>query len=211
MLMQGQAGAIPSQSNKSGQNSVAQGWLNELLASELLPVYSSLNQGGYLFSTFVNAVTLAATHASPLTAGTGTPILSVYNPANSGKNLHLVKTKSTTTSGTPAGPLLWNVVPNPANITAASAPGASNIIGGAAGSVAKCWNNTAVTGSTAGTAYRVLGGPAAVAAGAGLYNFEEEHKGDLIIPPGSMLALCATGAGTTHVISAWAEWAEVPI
>jgi hypothetical protein len=210
MLLQGQAGAIPTQSNKSGQNNVAQGWLNELLVSELIPVYSTLNQGGFLFSTFVNAVTLAATHASPLTAGTGTPILSVYNPPNSGHNIHLVRTKSTTTSGTPGGPLLWNVVPNPANITAAAAAASSNIVGGALGSVAKCWNNTAVTGSTVGTAYRVLGGPAAVAAGAGLYQFEEEHKGDLLIPPGVMLALCATAAGTTHIVSAWTEWAELP-
>ena len=211
MLIQAQAGAIPTQSNKSGQNNIAQNWLNELLVSELAPQYSSLNQSGFLFSTFVNAVTLAATHASPLTAGTGTPIISVYNPANSGKNIHLIKTKSTTTSGTPAGPLLWNLVPNPANITATASAPQSNIVGGGAASVAKVWNNTAVTGSTVGTAYRVLGGPAAVAAGAGLYNFEEEHKGDLIIPPGSMMALCCTGAGTTHIISAWAEWAELPI
>jgi hypothetical protein len=210
MLIQAQAGGIPTQSNKSGQNNLAQGWLNEALVTELIPQYSMLNQSGFLFSTFVNAVTLAATHASPLTAGTGTPIISIYNPANSGKNIHLIKTKSTTTSGTPGGPLLWNLVPNPANITSASASAQSNVVGGGAASVAKVWNNTAVTGSTVGTAYRVLGGPAAVAAGAGLYNFEEEHKGDLIIPPGSMMALTCTAAGTTHIISAWSEWAELP-
>jgi hypothetical protein len=211
MLVQLQAGAIPTQSNKSGQNNAAQGWLNETLVSETLPQYSTLNQNGFLFSAFVNAVTLAATHASPLAAGTGTPIISIYNPLNSGKNVHLVKTKQTTTSGTPGGPLLWNIVPNPANITSASASPVSNIVGGGAASVVKCWNNSAVTGSTAGTAYRALGGTAAVAAGAGIYSHEEEHKGDLIIPPGTMMALCCTAAGTTHIISAWCEWAEMPI
>jgi hypothetical protein len=211
MLIQAQAGNLPNQSNKSGQNSVSQGWLNEALVSEILPPYSTLNQNAFVFTAFVNGVTLAATHASPLTAGTGTPILSIYNPANSGRNIHLLRSKSTTTSGTPGGPLLWNVIPNPANITAASSVPSSNIIGGAAASVAKLWVNTATTGSTVGTPFRVLGGPAAVAAGAGLYNFEEEHKGDIIIPPGSMLALAATAAGTTHIVSAWTTWAELPI
>ncbi len=211
MLIQAQAGAIPTQSNKSGQNNIAQGWLNEVLVSELIPQYAEANQAGFMFSAFVNAVTLAATHASPLTAATGTPILSIYNPANSGKNIILVKTKSTTTSGTPGGPLLWNLVPNPANITATFTVPQSNIVGGGAASVAHLFNNIAVAGSTVGTAYRVLGGAAAIAVGAGIYSFEEEHKGDLIIAPGSMIALCCTAAGTTHIISAFTEWLELPI
>jgi hypothetical protein len=211
MLLQAQAGAIPTQSNKSGQNNVGQGWLNEMQMSELLPQYSTLNQLGFVFSTFVNALTLAATHASPLTAGTGTPILGVYNPVGSGKNLHLLKTKMTSTSGTPGGPLIWNVVPNPQNITATFTTPASGNVGSGAAAVAHVFNNTAVTGSTVGTPYRALGGPAAIAIGAGLYSTEEEHKGDIIIPPGAMLALCATAAGTTHIVSAWTEWAELPI
>ena len=211
MLIQAQGGGIPSTSNKSSQNNAGQGWLNELLISELLPQYSALAQASLLFTTFANAVTLAATHASPIAAGTGTPIISVFNPANSGKNLHVIKMLQATTSGTPGGPLVWNLIPNPANITAASSAPFNNLSLTQTGSVARCWNNTAVTGSTVGTAFRNAGGPAAALATGSVLTFLEEFKGSIIVPPGSMLALAATAAGTTHIISAFAEWAELPV
>ena len=211
MLIQAQAGGIPNIANKSGQNNCAAGWLNEILVSELAPNYSALAQIGLLFSTAATAVTLAATHASPIAAGTGTPIISIFNPANSGKNLHLIKMLQATTSGTPGGPLVWNLIPNPANITATSAAPFNTLSLSQAGSVARCWNNTALTGSTAGTAFRTAGGAAAAAVTGTVLTFVEEFKGSIIIPPGSMLALAATAAGTTHIISAFAEWAELPI
>lgn len=173
--------------------------------------YEKASRGG-VYTAFVNALTLAATHASPLTAGTGTPIIGIYNPIGSGVNIAILKVGHTTTSGTPGGPLLWNIVPNPQNITAAANQTATNNgTLATAGSISKVWSNTAVTGSTAGTAFRVHGGPGAVAAGAGLYGFIEEHAGDLIIPPGTMLALCCTAAGTAHIVGAFVTWEEVAI
>ena len=211
MLIQAQSSGVPNASNKSAQNNAAQGWLNELMVSELAPNYSMLAQSGLVFTTFATAVTLAATHASPIAAGTGTPLISIFNPSNSGKNLHVIKMLQATTSGTPGGPLLWNLIPNPANITAASSAPFSNLSLSQTGSVARCWNNTAVTGSTAGTAYRTAGGPAAAIATGSVLTFVEDFKGSIIIPPGAMLALAATAAGTAHIISAFAEWAELPI
>ena len=79
------------------------------------------------------------------------------------------------------------------------------------GSATVIWNNTAITGSLQGVPFRNAGGPAAIAAGAGIYTYTEMYDGSLIIPPGTMIALACTGAGTSHVISVFAEWEEIPI
>ena len=183
---------------------------NSLVVTENRGRYAEKTSRGGTFLTFIDALTILATHASPLAAGTGTPIIGIYNPVGSGVNIEIIKAGHATTSGTPAGPLKWNVIPNPQNITAGVAGNlVSALINGAVASVAKLFNNTATTGSTAGTVFRPHGGPAAIAEGAGIQSYVEEHAGDLIIPPGSMLALAATGTGTTHILSAFVEWQEV--
>jgi hypothetical protein len=190
---------------------VRQGKQGEVVVNEFMPVYYEAAYRGSLYTAFVNAVTLASTHASPIAAGTGTPIIGLYHQVGSGRNLVVIKTVHSTTSGTPGGPLLYNTIPNPQNISIAATAPTSNQSFQTTGSVAKLFNNTAITGSTVGVAQRTIGGPAAVAAGAGMYTFTEEHKGELIIPPGAMVAIACTAAGTTHVINAFVEWMEMPI
>ena len=214
MLIQGQVGAPSSQASIPPGTTppIRQGQLGDLIVSELHGRYYETNYRQAVFSTFINALTLASTHATPLAAGTGTPIIGVYNPIGSGKNISIIRVQQATTSGTPAGPLLWNLVPNPQNITAATNATAYNMATLAqTGSIAKVWNNTAVTGSTAGTAFRNVGGMPAVAATGNVLAYAEEYAGTLIVPPGSMIALVCTGAGTTHVISCYLEWEEIPV
>jgi len=115
------------------------------------------------------------------------------------------------TSGTPAGPLLWNMVPLPQNITAANTTPFSLMINSPSASVAKVWSNTAVTGSSAGVLLFPEGGFAAVAAGAGVMSLMNLHDGDIIIPPGSMLALCSYATGTTHLTSGVVIHEEVSV
>ena len=185
---------------------------NSLVVSENRGRYAEAVSRGLTFMTYIDALTLAATHASPLAAGTGTPILAVYNPVGSGVNLEITHAGHATTSGTPAGPLKYNIIPNPQNITQTPTGNlVSALINGAVASVAKVFNNVALTGSTLGTVFRPHGGPAAIAEGAGIQSYVEEHAGDLIIPPGSMLALAATGTGTTHILSAFIEWKETQV
>lgn len=212
MLIQGQVGAPQAQSIPAGTTPpVRQGQLGDVIVSELHGRYYETNYRGALFSTFINALTLASTHATPIAAGTGTPIIGIFNPAGSGKNLSLVRVQQATTSGTPGGPLLWNTIPNPQNISATFTAPFSNFNLAQQGSVARIFNNTALTGSTAGVAFRTAGGMAAVAATGAILTYSEEYAGDILVVPGTMIALATTAAGTSHVISVFAEWEEIPI
>lgn len=213
MLIQGQIGAPSAQSLAAGTTpAVRLGQLGDVVVSELHGRFYETNYRGALFSTFVNALTISSTHNTPLAAGTGTPIVSLHNPVGSGKNLSLVRIQQSLSSGTPAGPLIWNIVPNPQNITAAPNAVAFNSASlQQAGSVSRIWNNTAVTGSTAGVAFRNAGGMAAIAAGAGVNTYTEMYDGALIVPPGFMIALTSTGTGTSHLLNVYAEWEEIPV
>jgi hypothetical protein len=211
MIIQGQVGA-PGQSITSGSTPpLRQGQLGDMIVSELHGRFYEQTYRGAVFSTFVNALTIASTHATPIAAGTGTPIIGIFNPANSGKNIVLIRVQQATTSGTPGGPLLWNVIPNPQNITATSTAAYSNASLAQSGSVTRIYNNTALTASTVGVAFRNAGGPTAVAATGAIMTYTEMYDGSVIIPPGSMLGLAATAAGTSHVINVYAEWEEVPV
>ena len=212
MLIQGQVGAPQAQSIPAGTTPpIRQGQLGDVIVSEVHGRYYETNYRGALFSTFINALTVASTHASPIAAGTGTAIIGIYNPAGSGKNVSIVRVQQATTSGTPGGPLLRNTIPNPQNITASFAAAYSNFNLAQQGSVTRIFNNTALTGSTAGVAFRTAGGSAAVAATGVILTYSEELAGDLLVTPGSMVALAATAAGTSHVISCFVEWEEIPI
>ena len=212
MLIQGQVGAPQAQSIPAGTTPpIRQGQLGDVIVSEVHGRYYETNYRGALFSTFINALTVASTHASPIAAGTGTAIIGIYNPAGSGKNVSIVRVQQATTSGTPGGPLLWNTIPNPQNITASFTAAYSNFNLAQQGSVTRIFNNTALTGSTAGVAFRTAGGSAAVAATGVILTYSEELAGDLLVTPGSMVALAATAAGTSHVISCFVEWEEIPI
>jgi hypothetical protein len=211
MIIQGQVGA-PAQTNTPGSTpAIRQGQLGDMIVSELHGRFYEQTYRGAVYSTFVNALTIASTHATPIAAGTGTPIVGIFNPANSGKNIVLIRVQQATTSGTPGGPLLWNIIPNPQNITATSTAAYSNASLAQSGSVTRIFNNTAITGSTAGVAFRNAGGPTAVAATGAIMTYTEMYDGSIIVPPGSMLGLAATAAGTSHVINVYAEWEEVPV
>ena len=97
MLIQGQVGAPNNQASIPPGTTppLRQGQLGDLIVSELHGKYYETNYRQALFSTFVNAYTVVSTNATPLAAGTGLPIISVYNPIGSGKNMSLVKLQQT--------------------------------------------------------------------------------------------------------------------
>jgi phage tail sheath gpL-like len=79
-------------------------------------------------------------------------------------------------------------------------------------SAMKAYNNVALTGyaaSQSGAFQLPIGGPAAVAAGAGSYLADEEVAGSIIIPPGAIFAVSGTAVGTTHIVDASILWAEI--
>ena len=222
MLIQGQVGAPQAQSIPAGTTPpIRQGQLGDVIVSEVHGRYYETNYRGALFSTFYNALTVASTHASPIASGTGTPIIGIYNPAGSGKNISLLRMTQAFTSGTATGPNLWNIIPNPQNISATPTTSNTNVLGAtlstvsnnAAGSVARIFNNQSLTGqTTTGVAFRTAGGPTSAATVAGqIQTFTEDFQGDFIVVPGTMIALCTYANGTSLVMNVYVTWEELPI
>lgn len=165
----------------------------------------------YTAANAAAGVTLASTSASPLAAGTGVPIIGLYNPAGSQVKLVVLRVKIAQVSGTPGGGFAWNVIPaTGSTITAASTQGLNNLTF-AAGGQAKVYNFTAITGSTAASMFRPIGGPAAIALGAGVNSVEEITDGDIVIMPGCFAGIACTAAGTTNIVSAGVTWEEVAL
>jgi hypothetical protein len=165
-----------------------------------------------VFSLYTGAITVASTHVSPLAAGSGTPIIGLWNPQNSGKNLVVLKHGIVTVSGTPGGGFVWNYASNQTITQAVSGTTVCNFLGLGTSSVAKTFVNAATTGSTAGIAFRLAGfGAAITAAGSVGANTPvlEDDAGDIIVPQGAYVALAAYAAGTSNVVAASITWSEM--
>jgi hypothetical protein len=168
----------------------------------------------YSFATALAGVTAAAGMVSPLAAG-ATPLLAVYNPSGSGKNLELLFAYAFNVSGTPAaGPMAYSLGPT-ALVTAVGAQPTSNLSGIAQGSVARGFSNSALTGSSALLTVRPaffsqVGTPGAIAAAQPAI-YQDELSGSIIVQPGSLVAICPAGAGTTYVLGCALTWEEVPV
>lgn len=181
---------------------------------ELSGKYEEATERQQVFSvtSTLAGVTVAATHVSPLAAGTGTPIVAVFNPSNSGKNIVIIKAQALWVSGTAgAGGLAWNVSCG-GSISAAenAAPVADN--GSSARSVARGFTSTALTGSLIGVLLKpvqncgVFAG--AIAATTVGLNCAEEVEGSIVAPPGCYVAIAAAAAGTSPIVQASLSFRE---
>jgi len=164
----------------------------------------------YTAATPAAGITVAATHVSPLAAGTGTPIVGLFNPVGSGVVLKILKARIQSISGTPGGPFVYNVIPAPAGISAAGQQGLNNKTF-VAGGLAKAFVGSAITGSALATMFGVAGGPSAIALGAGINSVDVVVDGAIHVQPGAFFGLAATAAGTTHIVAAMLTWAESPL
>jgi hypothetical protein len=212
MLIQGQVGLQALQDGSQVNLSI--GRQGEALVSELHGRYYQLAKRGLLFGFSTAAVTIAATHNSPLAANTGTPILALWNPIASGKDLVVLKHSIASVSGTPGGPMVWNWGTVTATAAALSTVVSARMGQSPAGSIANVYSNVVTTSSLAGALHFHAAGISAVAAtGQGGANAPvyEDRGGDIIIPPGSWGALCSTATGTSHVVQASVIWAELVI
>lgn len=191
------------------QGTLRIGRMADLIVSEYRGRFAEAASRGMVFSASVSGLTYLATMNTPLSAGTGVPVIGVLNPTTSPRNLEIIAAIVASTSGTPGGPFHLNVIPNPTGITAAAT---GNIISHnsfqAAGSQAKAYI-TALTGSAAATYLRPLGGPGAAAVGAGNNHVYEDLGGQIIVTPGSFVGIAGTAVGSSHVISAALIWQEV--
>jgi hypothetical protein len=214
MLIQGQVGQPSQTSIPPGTTPpVRQGQMGELITSPLQgKYYENAYRGNlYVMSTIALGTTLVAANVSPPGAAAAT-FLTLFNPTGSGKNAVILRTIINSLSGTPGGPFSFAVIPPNAGITAAANLTAINLLTlAAAGSLMRGYVQTALTGGLVHVMLRCIGGPAAIAAGAGVYSVSEETAGDIIVPPGGALSIAIAATGTTHVAAASLIYAELPI
>ena len=214
MQIQGTVG--PPSTGQIGPGTAANvrlGGLADLVLSELQGRYYENTYRGNTWSAAAAAVgaTIIAANASPVGAGAAA-LFALYNVAGNALNAVIKRVIINTISGTPGGGFVWNVIATPAGITAtANVTPINNKTFAAAGSMMRIFSQTALTGSVLSTMFRPIGGPAAIAAGAGLYSVVEETAGDIIVPPGGALIIANTATGTTHVVCCGLTWDEVPV
>jgi hypothetical protein len=215
MEITGRAGEV--RTSVGGEETFRQGRYAEMLVTELFGryFYSALNNR--FFHTFVRAVTITATHNTPIAAATATPVVGIHNPIGSNKAAVITRIAFHSTSGTPAG---GQVVVNALQTTTAPTTPGGNIfsgnLGAAAspqGSVMRPFNNVALTGMLPVVGNEITlvgGGQSAIALGVATGVPGEDLGGQLIVPPGYLVAVMAgTGAGTTWIVNASMSWQEV--
>lgn|SRR5262245_1424964 len=215
MEITGRIGEV--RSTVGGEETIRQGRYSEVLVTELFGryFYSALNNR--YFHTFVRAVTIAATHNTPIAAATATPIVGIHNPIGNNKAAVLTRFALMSTSGTPAG---GQVVLNTLQTTTAPTTPGGNIFNGnlaasasPQGSTMRPFNNVALTGMLPVVGNEILllgGGQSAIALGVATGVNGEDLGGMVVVPPGYLAAVMGgTGAGTSWVVNAALSWQEV--
>jgi hypothetical protein len=182
---------------------------------------------GTLFSTGMTVTSISnVTFTTATVDATATPIVGVWNPLGSGKNLVILQARiqivNTALQTTGQGGFVWLTGTGESAISTGLTP-LNRLTLTASGSIAKGFANTALTGKSASLSIReasgLAGGPMnntsflQTAVGALSPNVVaiENIDGAIIVPPGGVLSLqCTT---TPIAISAASSllWEEVPV
>jgi len=179
--------------------------------------YFEATRLGRQYTSFVRAVTVAATHNTPIAAATATPVVGIHHPIGNAKAAAVQRICVSSVSGTPAG---GQFVVNMLQTTTAPTTTAGSIFNGLfsavaspQGSTMRSFNNTALTGMlpVVGSEIALVGGgQAAIAIASQVQAISEDLGGAIIIAPGFLFALMAgTGAGTAWIVNASVSWTEI--
>lgn len=182
---------------------------------------------GRLFSGGMTLTSVAnATFSTGTLGATCTPILGVWNPLTSGKNLIILQAKvspvNTALQTTGAGSLMWATSINNAVLTLGSAP-MNRLTLSPTGSVAKDLAGIALTGLTNNLTVRdasalgsgVVSNLSTLQTAVGLFPPQftsvDNVDGSIIVPPGGVLALlCTTNPPVAISMASSLLWEEVP-
>jgi hypothetical protein len=234
MNVQGVVGQ-PSQSSISpGVSANARlGQLGDAVVSELHGrFYENAYRNNLFRAGTTSVVTLTANHgtanglsATLATAAAGTPILGIYNPASSTVNAVLLQASlalmiQTATSPVPPGALVWAVSLGNAAISTGLVPWNSKTLAQAGSQVKAFTGGTALTGLTNVltaieaadfSAGSLTYGTVAITAPTPNSMQVSNLDGQIIVPPGGVLALYNTAASTTFNFTGRLLWEEVPV
>jgi hypothetical protein len=167
------------------------------------------------------AVTVTSANTTAGAVGTIKLINGFYNPTASGVNAIIYQAVIATVSGTPAGPLYWNFLQEVATSTATGTIQQALLKNTAGNSLMVAQTGVVIAGAGTPSFIQagVIGGNSAVAAGAGVSSYTVDYRPPLtgsngsyfiIVPPGTVFGIAATGAGTSHVVQTTMYWEEVP-
>lgn len=212
MLIQGQVG-FPLGRAALGTNPVAPaGVLGELLESRLLPDYHTLVKNGLVFTSSLQA----ANPTGFVGAAAGTPLIGLYNPLTSGKDLVLLEAVvGIRTTGTGAvaqdfghfgvnqgGVAVTGVGVNPRNMYSLGATGSATL------AMQNVINTAALASFLLRPSFSV--GLTTATPGVNITLLRDEIKGEIIVPPGGYYAFGAAASFTAASLDVALMWAEIP-
>lgn len=212
MILQNIVGQPAAAGNNALVNSRA-GQLGDTIVSELHGRYYETNYRG---NKFVLSVSTAAAITAYTGGAAGTPMLAVFNPTSSGKNLVITKVSignvvAASAAGTVAFGLYFGTTATITQATTVAPWSLSTQL--QSGSFATGFRNVALTSGSAANNVIALGSYYwATAAGvAGLFDNAIDLEGSVIIPPGSYVALGGSAALTSATWIGSIMWEEVPV
>lgn len=212
MLIQGQAGALPSTRQSAGTPNVPAGSFGEILDTKLNPDYYQLVKAGRVYQAGA-----AGANPSAFTgAAAGTPLIGLFNPTASGLDLVILQARlAIRTTGTAAGNLdfnFWGVNQGGVAVTGTQTASRNLYSLAATGGVGYAMVNTANTAALASNLIAPSFSVGAVGATAALNvaTFVDDIKGTIIVAPGCYLAFGAASALTAGSLDASLVWAEIP-
>jgi hypothetical protein len=170
----------------------------------------------YSGQTFFTSVAAAAPTAYTGAAG-GTPLIGLWNPATTGRNLILLRasvalaTQATTTLNTTSIRLYGGPTAAITQATVSTPVNTLSLAG--SGSIAKAYLNVATTASTALTYIESIGSYWwSTAVGTGLTPpVMWDFAGSILVAPGNMIALSPYAALTAATYDAALFWSELPV
>lgn len=235
MLIQGQVGPTSTQSASAGTNpTVRLGQLGDVVVSELHGrFYEQAYRGAFFRNGTTAVVAGTANHgttnglsATLATAAAATPMLGIYNPMTSTVNCVVTQAMlhafyNTATTPAPFGALVWAVSLGNSVITTGLVPFNSRTLTQVGSHARGFAGGTALTGlsnvftaietadffSGGNVTYGTIANTAVAAPLLAVQNFD----GQLIVPPGAVLALYNTTASTTFSFTGRILWEEVPV
>jgi hypothetical protein len=191
----------------------------ELGVSDTHAPYQEMTLRGEVFYLDSDSVAVVAANSTKGVMGVIRFLNGFYNPIGSSVDAVILSVNIATVSGTPAGPFFHNFFPQktPAIALAESGTILSGYLNAAKkmGSKMLALVNVVLITNPADTAtpavqLGLVGGSAAIAAGAGIYSIFEDVRGRIVVPPGCMYGITALAVGVTHVIQSTICFAEVP-
>lgn len=211
MLIQSQAGSLPSQRQSAGSPNNPGGTFGEALFSELNPQYYTLLKNNKVFSLS----TAALNPSAYIGAAAGTPVFGLYNPASSGVDLVLLQARTavrTTGSAAVASGLnFWAVNQGGVAVTGTQTSARNMYSQGSTGSAAYGMVNVVNTAALAATLIAPSISMSVTASPADLFAMlVDDIRGAIVVAPGVYLAYGLAVAMTAGAIDSSLIWAELP-